>query len=75
MTRSSGCKEALDNRGENGYAERLTRTIKEEEVDPSEYHNAPGVVARIKCFPEEVYQNKRIDLALGYLTSIEFETA
>jgi len=58
---------------ENGYAERLMRTIKEEEVDLSEYqdfHDAYGSIGR---FLEEVYTRKRIHSALGYLTPTEFE--
>lgn len=58
---------------ENGYAERLMRTIKEEEVDLSEYtdfHDAYGSLGR---FLDEVYTRKRIHSALGYLTPVEFE--
>lgn len=58
---------------ENGYAQRLMRTIKEEEVDLSEYqdfHDAYGSIGR---FLDEVYTRKRIHSALGYLTPTEFE--
>jgi len=58
---------------ENGYAERLMRTIKEEEVDLSEYtdfHDAYGSLGRVL---DEVYTRKRIHSALGYLTPVEFE--
>lgn len=66
---------ALGNPEENSYAERLIRTIKEGEVDLYEYYNLPDAVAEIKYFLEEVYQNKRIHSALGYLAPIEFEAA
>jgi putative transposase len=59
---------------ENGYAERLMRTIKEEEVtlhDYEDFHNAYQHLAR---FLGDVYQHKRIHSALGYLTPVEFET-
>jgi len=60
---------------ENGYAERLMRTIKEEEVDLSEYYNFTDATAKLKYFLEEVYQKQRIHSALGYLTPVEFEAA
>jgi putative transposase len=58
---------------ENGYAERLMRTIKEEEVDLSEYRNFNEVYERIEAFLEEVYMQKRIHSSLRYLTPSEFE--
>ncbi|WP_299484459.1 integrase core domain-containing protein, partial [Acaryochloris sp. IP29b_bin.137] len=58
---------------ENGYAERLMRTIKEEEVDLSEYRNFREVNERIEMFLEEVYMKKRIHSSLSYLTPSEFE--
>lgn len=60
---------------ENGYAERLMRTIKEEEVDLSEYTDFADVYRQIGHFLEDVYNTKRIHSALGYLTPIEFEAA
>lgn len=58
---------------ENGYAERLMRTIKEEEGDLSEYRNFNEVYERIEKFLEEVYMKKRIHSSLSYLTPSEFE--
>jgi transposase InsO family protein len=60
---------------ENGYAERLMRTIKEEEVELSEYRNFDDVRQQIGRFIEDVYMTKRIHSALGYLTPVEFEVA
>lgn len=60
---------------ENGYAERLMRTIKEEEVQLSEYLDLDDARKQIGCFIEEVYMTKRIHSALGYLTPAEFEAA
>jgi len=60
---------------ENGYAERLMRTIKEEEVDFSEYLELDDAGRQIGCFIEDVYMTKRIHSALGYLTPTEFEAA
>ena len=58
---------------QNGYAERLMRTIKEEEVDLSEYRNFAEAYEQIGQFLEEVYTKKRIHSSLGYLTPMEFE--
>lgn len=58
---------------ENGYAERLMRTIKEEEVDLSEYTDFHDAYQRIGRFLEDVYTRKRIHSALDYLTPAEFE--
>jgi transposase InsO family protein len=60
---------------ENGYAERLMRTIKEEEVDLSEYQDFEDAYRQIGRFIEDVYLTKRIHSALGYLTPQEFELA
>jgi len=60
---------------ENGYAERLMRTIKEEEVDLSEYTDFADVYRQMGRFLEDVYNTKRIHSALGYLTPVEFEAA
>lgn len=60
---------------ENGYAERLMRTIKEEEVDLSDYVDFADAESQIGQFVEDVYNTKRIHSSLGYLTPIEFEVA
>lgn len=57
---------------QNGYAERLMRTIKEEEVDLADYQNYADAYHQIQQFLEEVYMRKRIHSALGYLTPVEF---
>lgn len=59
---------------ENGYAERLMRTIKEEEVDLSEYHDYDDAYQQLGHFLDEVYQHKRMHSALGDLTPTEFES-
>jgi len=60
---------------ENGYAERLMRTIKEEEVELSDYQNFADAYHQIGQFLEDVYNTKRIHSSLGYLTPLEFEAA
>jgi putative transposase len=58
---------------QNGYAERVIRTIKEEEVDLSEYQDYWDAYWQIGQFLEDVYMKKRIHSSLGYLTPAEFE--
>jgi putative transposase len=58
---------------ENGFAERLMRTIKEEEVDLSEYQDFADALRQITRFLDDVYNIKRIHSSLGYLTPKEFE--
>ena len=60
---------------ENGYAERFMRTLKEEEVDLSDYRDFADVHRQIGHFIEDVYNTKRIHSSLGYLTPKEFEVA
>ena len=56
-----------------GYAERLMRTIKEEEVDLSDYEDHADALGQLRRFLNSVYMHKRIHSALGYLTPVEFE--
>ena len=58
---------------QNGYAERVIRTIKEDEVDLSDYVDFDDAFAQIGRFIDDVYTHKRIHSALGYLTPAEFE--
>jgi transposase InsO family protein len=58
---------------QNGYAERVIRTIKEEEVALNDYHDIEDARAQIGRFIDDVYLSKRIHSSLGYLTPAEFE--
>ena len=64
---------AIGEATENGYAERLMRTIKEEEVTLHDYADFHEAYQHLGRFLAEVYQHKRIHSALGYLTPAEFE--
>ena len=71
-----GIEISLAHRGcpwENGYAERLIRTLKEEEVHLNDYDDIADANTRIGHFIEQVYNQKRPHSALGYLTPIEFD--
>ena len=58
---------------ENGYAERLIRTLKAEEININEYESLTEARERIGHFITSVYNIKRPHSALGYLTPIEFQ--
>ena len=58
---------------ENGFAERLMRTVREEEIDLSEYRDFADAYGQLGRFLDDVYNRKRIHSALGYLTPREFE--
>lgn len=58
---------------ENGFAERLMRTIKEEEVALNDYRDLADARRQLGRFLNEVYNHKRIHSSLGYLTPAEFE--
>jgi transposase InsO family protein len=76
MLRAAGAEISMAEIGEawqNGYAERLIRTIKEEEVDLSEYECYTDAVSQLGRFLNDVYMHKRIHSSLGYLTPAEFE--
>jgi len=57
---------------ENPYAERLIRTIKDEEVYLSDYQDFTDAYQQLGHFLDDVYNRKRIHSALGYLTPAEF---
>ena len=59
---------------QNGFAERVIRTIKEEEVFLSDYRNMAEARQQIGHFIDVVYSQKRIHSALDYKTRAEFET-
>ncbi len=58
---------------ENGYAERLIRTIKEEEVYLSEYQSMEEAREQLGHFIEVVYNTQRIHSGIDYRTPAEYE--
>ena len=60
---------------DNAAAESFMKTLKCEEVYLWDYHNVEDVKRRIPYFLQEVYNQKRLHSALGYVTPEEFEQA
>ena len=76
VLKAHGIEISIARRGcpwENGYAERLIRTLKEEEVHLNAYKDIYEARDRIGHFIEQVYHHKRPHSALGYLTPLEFQ--
>jgi putative transposase len=60
---------------DNAAAESFMKTLKCEEVYLWDYQSVEDVKRRVPCFLQEVYNQKRLHSALGYLTPEEFEQA
>ena len=76
MLRQHGIEISVARRGcpwENGYAERLIRTLKAEEVHLNDYKDVREARDRIGHFITQVYNHKLPHSALGDLTPIEFQ--
>jgi transposase InsO family protein len=58
---------------ENGFTERLIRTVREEEIDLSEYRDFADASGQLGRFLDDVYNLKRIHSSLDYLTPAGFE--
>ncbi len=58
---------------ENAYAERVIRTLKEEEVSLHDYLDFADAYQHIGRFLDDGYMTKRVHSALGYLTPAEFQ--
>jgi putative transposase len=60
---------------DNAAAESFMKTLKYEEVYLWDYQSLEDVKCRIPYFLQEVYNQKRLHSALGYVTPEEFEQA
>jgi putative transposase len=76
LLKESGICISMSRRGnpyDNAQAERFMRTLKYEEVYLFEYETMAEARGRISHFLEEVYNQKRLHSAIGYLPPAEFE--
>lgn len=76
LLKERGIHISMSRRGnpyDNAQAERFMRTLKYEEVYLFEYETMTEARARISHFLEDVYNQKRLHSAIGYLPPAEFE--
>ncbi len=76
LLKGNGIRISMSRRGnpyDNAKAESFIKTLKMEEVYMYEYENIEEASSRIGNFLEEVYNQKRLHSALGYVPPAEFE--
>ena len=76
--KTAGIKISMSRRAnpyDNAQMERFLRTLKYEAVYLREYENLSEARACIGQFIEQVYNQKRLHSALGYVAPVEFEQA
>jgi putative transposase len=76
LLKEQGIRISMSRRGnayDNAKAESFIKTLKYEEVYLFEYETISEARARIKHFLEEVYNQKRLHSAIGYMPPAEFE--
>ena len=76
LLKEQGIRISMSRRGnpyDNAQAERFMRTLKYEEVYLFEYETVAEARERISHFLEEVYNQKRLHSAIGYVPPAEYE--
>lgn len=78
LLREHGLVISMSRRGnpyDNAVAESFIKTLKYEEVYRQDYRDLLDAYRSIEHFLEQVYNEKRLHSALGYLPPVEFEAA
>jgi putative transposase len=76
LLKERGIRISMSRRGnpyDNAQAERFMKTLKYEEIYLFEYETVAEARSRIGHFLEEVYNQKRLHSALGYVPPAEYE--
>ncbi len=76
LLRAQGIAISMSRKGnpyDNAVAESFLKTLKYEEVYREDYRDLAEARASIERFLEQVYNEKRLHSALGYLPPVEFE--
>lgn len=74
---SHGVAISISTRGrpvENSYAERVIRTIEEEEIHLSDYQTYDEARQSLARYFDDTYMHRRVHSSLGYCTAAESET-
>jgi putative transposase len=74
--RDHGIQVSMSRKGnpyDNAYAESFFKTLKVEEVYLNEYSDINDAWDNIQRFIEDVYNEKRLHSALGYMSPVDFE--
>lgn len=76
VLKEAGLKPSMSRPGypyDNAVVESFIKTLKQEEVDCTEYKNLDDLQGRIPYFIDKIYNQKRLHSKLGYMPPAEYE--